>query len=96
MKTFFGLFKSKQEHVEELMDAIKESAHIETPPEPIKKISKDFYRVGWNQADEMVTLTLAPENGYSTTLAITPDECERMIRMLRAAYPLEDHVVHTN
>jgi hypothetical protein len=87
----FGLFKTKQEHVEELMDAIKESADSVTQVEPPKKISKDFYRVGWNQADEMVTLTFAPENGYSTTLAITPNECERMIRMLRAAYPVKEN-----
>jgi hypothetical protein len=87
----FNFFKSRQEHVEELMDAIKDSAYTVAPlevPTPEKKPSKDFYRVGWNEADQMVTLTLAPEGGFSTTLAITPDECERMIRMLRAAYPL--------
>jgi hypothetical protein len=88
----FGLLKSKQEHVEELMNEIKEPEYSVTPSEKPKKTSIDFYRVGWSEADEMVTLTFSPAGGYSTTLAITPNECERMIRMLRAAYPLKDEL----
>ena len=85
-----GLFKSKQEHVEELMDNIKEASENTTQWVAPKSTSRDYYRVGWNEADGMVTLTLAVENGFSTTMAITPNECERMIRMLRAAYPVEE------
>jgi hypothetical protein len=79
----FGLFKSKQEHIEELMDEIKESSETIAPPQPAVT-RKDYYRVGWD--GEMVTLTLVMDAGYSTTLSINQTECERMIRMLRAAY----------
>lgn len=92
MKFNFWPFRTAQDDINELMDSIKEKAVV-TPMEyptmptvetPRKK--NEHYRIGWDSADEMVTLTLTPDGGFTTTLSMTPFECERMIRMLRATY----------
>lgn len=51
---------------------------------------QDNYRIGYDINSKSVTLTTRTDNNISTTLYITPYECERLIRMLRAAYPIED------
>jgi hypothetical protein len=49
--------------------------------------ARDVYRVGLTN-DGRTTLTLV--QGYTTmTLTMTPEACERMIRMLRATYDIE-------
>lgn len=95
MKFNFWPFRTAQDDVNELMDAIKKESTIplkETPPMPAVQPPKkkdEYYRVGWNSNDNMVTLTLTPEGGWSTTLSLSPMECERMIRMLRSTYQVE-------
>jgi hypothetical protein len=60
------------------------------PPAPTPEPRKEHYRIGFEDSTQMVTLTLMSEYGTSMTLSMNPDACEKLIRMLRAAYP-EDH-----
>jgi hypothetical protein len=88
----FWPFRNHHDDVDEIIRSIKEKSvvtPIEYPPMPevqAPRQKNEFYRVGWDSNSNMVTLTLTPDGGYSTTLSISPAECERMIRMLRSAY----------
>jgi len=92
MKFNFWPFRTAQDDVNELMDAIKKESVVtpkETPPMPPvvpPRPKNEYYRVGWDSNGDMVTLTLTPDGGFSTTLSLSPMECERMIRMLRSTY----------
>jgi hypothetical protein len=82
----FNLFKKSQPAtVANVVEPI-------TSSEPSQPVEADLYRVGYHNTDRHVTLTLRGDK-YSSTLGMTPQECERMIRMLRAAYPIgwEEH-----
>lgn len=50
---------------------------------------KECYRIGWDSAEEKVILTFIAQNGHTMSLHTSPEECERMIRMIRAAYQEE-------
>lgn len=92
MKFNFWPFRTAADDVEELIDAIKEKSivtPVEVPPMPPvipPRPKNEYYRVGWDSNADMVTLTLTSDNGFSTTLSVSPIECERMIRMLRSTY----------
>lgn len=59
-------------------------------PEPVRSAKKlEHYRIGFDEGQQMVTLTLMTDSGTSMTLSMNVDACEKMIRMLRAAYPEE-------
>ena len=55
---------------------------------PNTEPQNEHFRVGYT-TDGYVTLTLRSTDGFSQTLSMTPDACERLIRMLRAAYTEE-------
>jgi hypothetical protein len=54
--------------------------------EPLKK-SKEYYRVGFDDANEMVTLTMLGDGGSSMTLSMNHGASEQLIRMIRSAFP---------
>ena len=56
---------------------------------PNTEPQNEHFRVGYT-TDGYVTLTLRSTDGFSQTLSMTPDACERLIRMLRAAYTEDD------
>ena len=58
---------------------------IQEIPLPKTQPDNELYRVGYT-AEGWLTLTLMSTNGFSQTLSMTPEACERMIRMLRATY----------
>jgi hypothetical protein len=59
--------------------------------EPLKTVNKEHYRIGYDHDREMATLTLLDNNNYAiTTLSMNRTATEQMIRMLRAAFPVEE------
>ena len=56
---------------------------------PKTEPQNEHFRVGYT-TDGYVTLTLMATNGYSQTMSMSPAACERLIRMLRAAYTEDD------
>ena len=54
-----------------------------------QKNGNENFRVGFDTASGMTTLTFLAPRGDTMTLSMTKDVCERMIRMLRATYELE-------
>lgn len=54
-------------------------------PRPKTEPDNEHFRVGYT-TDGYVTLTIMSTDGFSQTLSMTPNACERLIRMLRAAY----------
>ena len=65
---------------------LPEPVKVPTMPEPKKKTNQEYYRVGYNSVDQMTTLTLMGDNGFSMTLSLNKSGCEQMIRMIRATY----------
>lgn len=63
---------------------------IEETKLPRTEPQNEHFRVGYT-TDGYVTLTLLSTNGYSQTLSMTPEACERMIRILRASYTKDDN-----
>jgi|688.fasta_scaffold19477_10 hypothetical protein len=65
------------------------------PPPPLLPVelmnnqSTELYRVGIT-TDGRVALTLIAQPGNTMTITMTPESCERMIRMLRAVYEDSD------
>lgn len=55
-------------------------------PETTRSTNKELYRVGYNAVDQLTTLTLMGDNGFSMTLTMNQSGCEQMIRMIRATY----------
>lgn len=55
-------------------------------PETKRSTNKELYRVGYNAVDQLTTLTLMGDNGFSMTLSLSQAGCEQMIRMLQSTY----------
>lgn len=53
------------------------------------KTGKEFYRVGFVEETQMVTLTLLGDGGSSMTLSMNHSASEQLIRMIRSAFPEE-------
>ena len=77
----FGLFKTRTEHVEELMDNIKQAGYIEPAKQPTK--NEPAYQVGKTE-DGKVTLQMGGMYG-TTTITMTDAGVRQLIRMLEAA-----------
>ena len=76
----------------EIADADKLIHEVKLPKtEP----QNEHFRVGYT-TDGYVTLTLMATNGYSQTMSMSPTACERLIRMLRAAYTEESAEENTS
>lgn len=59
------------------------------PPMPeVKpaKVNKEYYRVGYNESTEQVTLTLLTDGG-GVTLSMNYYASEHLIKMIRSAFP---------
>jgi hypothetical protein len=78
----------RKSNVDELMDAIKGLNQVVPPAAPK---SEEHYRVGFDEATRMVTLTLIANGGsHSMTLSMDVKAVDKLKRMLDAAKPLED------
>jgi hypothetical protein len=77
--------RTAKEYMEEAKEkyCLPEEAKIK-PKEP-----QEYFRVGYVEETGMTTLTLMAPNGYSSTLSMSQQACEQMIRMIRATYPAE-------
>jgi hypothetical protein len=80
----FNFFKSRQEHVEELMDNIKDAGYVE----PVPPQDKIVYSVGKTEQGK-ITLTMG-QSGYNTTLTMTNTGVNQLIRMLESAMEQEE------
>lgn len=66
----------------------EQAAQDNYPVPELPKKNTEVYRVGVTENGD-TTLTLLSPNGLSTTLIMSQDRCEQLIRMLRATYPEE-------
>jgi hypothetical protein len=83
--TMFNFFKPRQDHVEELMDNIKDAGYVEPVEAPQDKI---VYSVGRTEQGK-ITLTMGM-NGYNTTLTMSNNGVAQLIRMLESAMEQEE------
>jgi hypothetical protein len=81
----FNFFKPRHEHVEELMDSIKDAGYVAPIEAPQDKI---VYSVGKTEQGK-VTLTMG-QSGYNTTLTMTNTGVNQLIRMLESAMEQEE------
>jgi hypothetical protein len=81
----FNFFKPRHEHVEELMDSIKDAGYVAPVEEPQDKI---VYSVGRTEQGK-ITLTMGM-NGYNTTLTMSNNGVAQLIRMLESAMEQEE------
>jgi hypothetical protein len=82
----FNFFKSRQEHVEELMDAIKENATVTPTPEP-DRTSEPAYQIGKTE-DNRTTLRIGG-SGYFSILTMSDHGVRQLIRMLESTLEKE-------
>lgn len=90
MRTLWGTVQDKKEIP--VPDNVVEfpQPKVVPPVTPPKPAGREYYRVGFVEPDEMVTLTVLGD-GSSMTLSMNHGACEQLIRMLRAAFPEEDY-----
>lgn len=81
--------KGGKDMSENVVDFPTPKAVPKVPQFPPPKRHQEHYRVGFDEGSQMVTLTFIADGGNSMTLSMNPEACEKMIRMLRAAYPEE-------
>ena len=79
----FDLFPKRT--AKDFLDQAKETYSV---PAPKTSPVNELYRVGVTN-DGMTTLTMMSTDGYSMTLSMNPEACERMIRMIRSTYSEE-------
>jgi hypothetical protein len=79
----FKIFKTRQEHVEELMDAIKDASEVEPATTKLPPPPNPVYQIGRTE-DGRITLRIG--DGYAhSTLTMTDSAVKRLIRMLEVA-----------
>lgn len=67
-------------------DSAKDISNME---DHATKTEKEYYRVGLT-TDGRTTLTIMDDNRFSITLSLTPEGCERLIRILRSTYETDE------
>lgn len=87
----FNIFKSKEERIEELMDAIKDAGRVQ--PVEVPREDKAAYSIGRTEQGK-TTFTIGAD-GYRSTLTMTDAGCRQLIRMLEAAMYNEEHTGET-
>lgn len=60
-----------------------EDTKVDLPAQEPVKVEQEHYRVGYNTATNMTTLTLKSDE-TSMTLGLIPSEVKRLIRMLES------------
>lgn len=85
----FDLFnrRTAKDYLKEAEDTYKVPA---PKPTPKTSPSNELYRIGVTD-DGRTTLTMMSTDGFSMTLSMNKEACERMIRMLRATYLENKH-----
>lgn len=86
MTNIFDIFK-KKEVVEETPSNVV-AFPKKAPLEVVRPQPKECYRIGYDENNEMVSLTLmASEGGGSITLRMNYPATQQMIKMLNVAFP---------
>jgi hypothetical protein len=86
VNTIWDTFKEHKE--------MKNNNNVVKFPEPTPYVEppnrREYYRVGYDNSLDRVTLTLLDENNCAvSTLSMNYSAAEQMIRMIRSAFPTE-------
>jgi hypothetical protein len=84
----FNFFKLRNEHIEDIMKEIKDSAYV-APVDPVSKAAECYYTVGTTD-DGKVVFKVGGDDYTTSTLTMNETGTRQLIRMLTAALPEQE------